>query len=80
MMNSESLERWLCKMDKTEEITQLISNLDSEELNLVIEYIYTLTLQKEFKIDLDQALNEVNQNKTSDDFDSFEEMMRSINE
>ncbi|EME3580356.1 hypothetical protein IHP33_12000 [Enterococcus faecalis] len=67
-------------MDKTEEITQLISNLDSEELNLVIEYIYTLTLQKEFKIDLDQALNEVNQNKTSDDFDSFEEMMRSINE
>ncbi|ENZ5542641.1 hypothetical protein ACGWJW_001981 [Enterococcus hirae] len=67
-------------MDKTEKITQLISNLDSEELNLVIEYIYTLTLQKEFKIDLDQALNEVNQNKTSDDFDSFEEMMRSINE
>lgn len=67
-------------MDKTEKITQLISNLDSEELNLVIEYIYTLTLQKEFKIDLDQALNEVSQNKTSDDFDSFEEMMRSINE
>lgn len=67
-------------MNETEKITQLISKLNSEELNLVIEYIYTLTLQKEFKIDLDEALNDVKQNNFSGDFDTFEEMMRSINE
>lgn len=67
-------------MNETEKITQLISKLNTEELNLVIEYIYTLTLQKEFKMDLDEAVNDINQNNFSSDFDTFEEMMRSINE
>lgn len=32
---SELLEKWLCKMDETKEITQLLDNLDDEQLDLI---------------------------------------------
>ncbi|EJG4466689.1 hypothetical protein M9728_000986 [Enterococcus faecalis] len=67
-------ERRLCKMSETEKITQLLDNLDSEQLDLIIEYIYKLKDLENIKARLDV------ESGNTESFNSVDEWWDSVNE
>ena len=46
-------EGWVCALNETEKITQLLNGLDDEQLDLIIEYIYKLKDLENIKARLD---------------------------
>lgn len=71
---SSKYERWLYKLNETEKITQLLDNLDSEQLDLIIEYIYKLKDLENIKARLDV------ESGNTESFNSVDEWWDSVNE
>ncbi|AYQ24198.1 TPA: hypothetical protein I0F84_RS06400 [Enterococcus faecalis] len=67
-------EGWLCELSETEKITQLLDNLDSEQLDLIIEYIYKLKDLENIKARLDV------ESENTESFNSVDEWWDSVNE
>ena len=61
-------------MSETEKITQLLDTLDSEQLDLIIEYIYKLKDLENIKARLDVASG------NTESFHSVDEWWGSVNE
>ncbi|HGW2884621.1 MULTISPECIES: actin-related protein 2/3 complex subunit 5 family protein [Enterococcus] len=61
-------------MSETEKITQLLDNLDSEQLDLIIEYIYKLKDLENIKARLDV------ESENTESFNSVDEWWDSVNE
>ncbi|HJD16278.1 MAG TPA: hypothetical protein IAA34_09425 [Candidatus Enterococcus stercoripullorum] len=59
---------------KVDELTRMINGLNAEELDLIIEYIYTLKDLENIKARLDV------ESGNTETFDSVEEWWQSINE
>ncbi|PAB01070.1 hypothetical protein AKL21_07375 [Enterococcus canintestini] len=67
-------EGWVCALNETEKITQLLNGLDDEQLDLIIEYIYKLKDLENIKARLD------GESGNTESFNSVDEWWDSVNE
>lgn len=87
MMNSELLERWLCKVTtKQEELSYAIKNLDDEATEIVLQLVYKLTnendlINEDGKVIVDdfykKLLSDIDETDNGQDF-TYEELKKEL--